>query len=500
MPSSSLVAPAYSGLDAAMASLSNGPLECDQRAALQLALQLSSFHLQPTEGLPSMYMYNNALRYAGGPPSPNTITAAAAAAALSLKRTQNTTECVAVPTSEHVAEIVGKQGCKIKALRTKTNTYIKTPVRNEEPVFVITGRREDVEIAKAEIVQAADHFTQIRAQRRLHPPPHVPGQVTVTMQVPLRLVGLIVGPKGQTIKKIQQDTATYVITPGRDKDPIFEITGCHEGVERAKELIEDHVLARTGNTLEELLIQQNDPTRQRSSSLDDRIWKDSMDMWKDADRLFGGSPDNLSGGSRKESDFGNFDIGCWNVAPESPTHDSTGSNVVGGGSQFFSPTKPQRSLSLANPIDIGHFDYMNNDHRRATRLNSDPIPAFGSIGASIWNVGSIQNGGGGSLQNGPSWMKNGSENGFNGGSNFGFGNVFNKTSLTSNGDSDSSSPAESVVSQKMKRDCMVCQDQEIVAALVPCGHNAFCMGCARGQQRCPLCYEAVQTAVRIQME
>ena len=132
-------------------------------------------------------------------------------------------------------------------------------------------------------------------------------QVTIQMAVPLRLVGLIVGPKGQTIKKIQQDTATYVITPGRDKDPIFEITGCHEGVQRAKELIEDHVLARTGNTLEELLIQQNDPTRQRSSSLDDTIWKDGMDIWKDADRMFGSSPDNHSGGgSRKESDCKNY--------------------------------------------------------------------------------------------------------------------------------------------------------------------------------------------------
>lgn len=69
-------------------------------------------------------------------------------------------------------------GCKIKALRSKTNTYIKTPVRGEEPVFVITGRREDVEIAKTEILQAAEHFTQIRAQRRLHPPPHIPGQVS----------------------------------------------------------------------------------------------------------------------------------------------------------------------------------------------------------------------------------------------------------------------------------------------------------------------------------
>lgn len=53
-------------------------------------------------------------------------------------------------------------GCKIKALRAKTSTYIKTPVRGEEPVFVVTGRKEDVAMARREIQSAAEHFTQIR--------------------------------------------------------------------------------------------------------------------------------------------------------------------------------------------------------------------------------------------------------------------------------------------------------------------------------------------------
>ena len=56
-------------------------------------------------------------------------------------------------------------GSKIKALRAKTNTYIKTPVRGEEPVFVVTGRREDVAAAKREILSASEHFSQIRASR-----------------------------------------------------------------------------------------------------------------------------------------------------------------------------------------------------------------------------------------------------------------------------------------------------------------------------------------------
>jgi len=140
------------------------------------------------------------------------------------------------------------QGCKIKALRNKTNTYIKTPVRGDEPVFVVTGRQQDVDAARREILSAADHFTQIRASRRGKVPAAAaaaaarrrspsPGArrrparspsatTTVGVRVPMSMVGLVVGPKGATIKRIQADTGTYIVTPGRDREPVFEVHVC----------------------------------------------------------------------------------------------------------------------------------------------------------------------------------------------------------------------------------------------------------------------------------
>uniref|UniRef100_A0A673J862 RNA-binding E3 ubiquitin-protein ligase MEX3C-like n=1 Tax=Sinocyclocheilus rhinocerous TaxID=307959 RepID=A0A673J862_9TELE len=170
------------------------------------------------------------------------------------RKSVNTTECVMVPTSEHVAEIVSRQGCKIKALRAKTNTYIKTPVRGEEPVFVVTGRKEDVITAKREILSAAEHFSLIRASRNKVAPtnsiPCHPGQTTIQVRVPYRMVGLVVGPKGATIKRIQQQTHTYIVTPSRDKEPVFEVTGMPENVDRAREEIESHIVTRTAGSVD----------------------------------------------------------------------------------------------------------------------------------------------------------------------------------------------------------------------------------------------------------
>ncbi|KAL3249138.1 hypothetical protein MRX96_056159 [Rhipicephalus microplus] len=140
------------------------------------------------------------------------------------KKSQNTTECVPVPSSEHVAEIVGRQGCKIKALRAKTNTYIKTPVRGEEPVFVVTGRKEDVAAAKREILSAAEHFSQIRAHGRTTSMAAWPQAPTLTFQARRHC---------------------------RDKEPVFEVTGLPESVEAAKREIEAHIAMRTGGGLGE---------------------------------------------------------------------------------------------------------------------------------------------------------------------------------------------------------------------------------------------------------
>jgi rRNA processing protein Krr1/Pno1 len=94
---------------------------------------------------------------------------------------------------------------------------------------------------------AAEHFTQIRASRRHSQGGAAPGHVTAYVRVPLRVVGLVVGPKGATIKRIQQDTHSYIITPSRDREPIFEVTGLPQNVEAARREIEQHIYQRTGS-------------------------------------------------------------------------------------------------------------------------------------------------------------------------------------------------------------------------------------------------------------
>ena len=254
------------------------------------------------------------------------------------KTSQNVTESVPVPSSEHVAEIVGRQGCKIKALRAKTNTYIKTPIRGESPMFVITGRKEDVQTAKREIQLAADHFSQIRARRGsgssgssstasttsvistsiispsqrpsnqaspkpIHsvssssstspaisspkdvtPKPFddesstdltrntvpqigatlLPGQIIKKVIVPYQVVGLVVGPKGSTIKRIQMNTSTYIVTPSRDSQPVFEIQGMPDNVDAAKAEIENYIMLRT--TVNNQANQQQQQTASYSAS------------------------------------------------------------------------------------------------------------------------------------------------------------------------------------------------------------------------------------------
>ncbi|XP_033850509.3 RNA-binding protein MEX3B [Acipenser ruthenus] len=350
----------------------------------------------------------------------------------------NITECVPVPSSEHVAEIVGRQGCKIKALRAKTNTYIKTPVRGEEPVFLITGRKEDVALARREIISAAEHFSMLRASRNklgvsfAGSPPSMPGQTTIQVRVPYRVVGLVVGPKGSTIKRIQQQTCTYIVTPSRDRDPVFEITGSPGNAERAKEEIESHIAFRTGGL--------HDPNNENDCLLENRLHQ----VWglqgnRSSYRQDSGLPDPLYSEDPAEhaSDKSYYPSSdCWGD-PEYPK------------AVAFYPQQRSKSfgglpLALGLQDPCGAVGTPSAGHAQARRAHSEPFPS--RLGPSP-------------------------------------------------GLPVPSSPPSA-------RDCMTCFESKVTAALVPCGHNLFCMECAiriceLAHPECPVCHTLVTQAIRI---
>lgn len=141
-------------------------------------------------------------------------------------------------------------------------------------MFVVTGRQQDVDAARREIMSAAEHFSQIRASRRHHAnrvgistrrrspspgravsqrpavTPRTPAATTTTLgvRVPMSMVGLVVGPKGATIKRIQAHTGTYIVTPGRDRDPVFEVIGSPDAVEKARQHIDAYIETRLAAT------------------------------------------------------------------------------------------------------------------------------------------------------------------------------------------------------------------------------------------------------------
>ncbi|CAL9706321.1 unnamed protein product [Knipowitschia caucasica] len=362
----------------------------------------------------------------------------------------NITECVPVPSSEHVAEIVGRQGCKIKALRAKTNTYIKTPVRGEEPVFLITGRKEDVSLARREIISAAEHFSMLRASRNKlglsfsgSPPTPLPGQTTIQVRVPYRVVGLVVGPKGSTIKRIQQQTCTYIVTPSRDRDPVFEITGSPSNAERAREEIEAHIAFRTGglhdhnNENDCLGSSGGSPSSGGLESRLQQVWSTQrkplsyrQNFCESGDAAF--TKNSFSSGEKSCSYFETDS--SWDSDYKQAFYTQQRSKSLGG-----LPLPLRMSPSLEAPAMAP-----SSAHAQARRAHSEPSGGEGFPG---------------------------------------------RLPLPD-------SPPASM------RECMTCFESKVTAALVPCGHNLFCMECAiriceLKSPECPVCHSGVTQAIRI---
>lgn len=135
-------------------------------------------------------------------------------------------ELVPVPNTEFVALIVGRNGHKIKNIRERTETFIKTPLRNEPPVFKIAGSAQNVARAKHEILEIVQRLKnpQYRMGSMLSED-SLEKRITSSVRVPFKFVGLVVGFQGSTIMDIQSKTKTHIQTPPHGGEPIFQITG-----------------------------------------------------------------------------------------------------------------------------------------------------------------------------------------------------------------------------------------------------------------------------------
>lgn len=380
-------------------------------------------------------------------------------------------------------------------------------------MFVVTGRKEDVAKAKREILSAAEHFSLIRASRKpalgglsgkgtTAGPPAGPGQVTIQVKVPYRVVGLVVGPKGATIKQIQQQTHTYIVTPSRDKEPVFEVTGQSENVQSARHQIEAHIALRTGNASAALggigngnvlnglnggigsLLGAEDTPELLAS-----LYKNGLGS------LFGylepnNQQDSFNGMANCNN--GNNHNGNGGIMPS-----STGSSACSSTSSSSSSTSSKSAvMTLPELINI----WKRNDPSsievdeglgESPNIWSMPTPSIigsrSSPAASVSPTDSLLasiGSGNGMMSNGMVGMSLAGLN-INGLTNNANGGMLNNSKQN-----------------QQQRECLVCGDKEVTAALVPCGHNMFCLECANricssGDAACPICSETVIQAIRI---
>lgn len=424
-------------------------------------------------------------------------------------------------------------------------------------------------MARREIISAAEHFSMIRASRNKNTslsgsgtpvpgPPNLPGQTTIQVRVPYRVVGLVVGPKGATIKRIQQQTHTYIVTPSRDKEPVFEVTGMPENVDRAREEIEAHIAMRTGG-----LIELQDVNDFHANGTDvgfdlhghATLWsKPSAGLTPTSVRKPFSSYRNDSssslGSASTDSYFGNNSSRMADYSPPSPAlsytannngnnnnnnniNVNTNSNEFVYGSEVISPDSTDLTFDSAGfdpmPLPPGLLWAKYDSHLTPSSAGGSSPTSTSAFSANGNGMAASQrrvNGctlqprlspplrsqSGGPTEH-PLARRVCSDPGGGPLTFPGYSSTIASLpgphlpgvpfdSSASSSSSSSSCSTSSGTSRKGSRDCSVCFESEVIAALVPCGHNLFCMECAnriceKSEPKCPVCHAGVTQAIRI---
>ncbi|XP_061671560.1 RNA-binding protein MEX3B isoform X2 [Syngnathoides biaculeatus] len=372
------------------------------------------------------------------------------------RKNVNMTECVPVPSSEHVAEIVGRQGCKIKALRAKTNTYIKTPVRGmpenvdrareeiEAHIAVRTGGLIEVQ----DVNDFHDNGTDVGFDLNGHP--NLWSKPSA---------GMTPSSVCKTFYKYRNDSSSSLGSASTDS---YFGTNSH----MADYSPPSPALSYTANSINCNINNNNNISVNTKSNGfvygNEAISPDCTDLTSDSPPGFEPMPAQpaILWSLYENENNPPLTRGSSSTYTTSIYPDNSNGMLInqrrtnGDGSQCrMSPT-----------LHTGP-----NQHQMAPRVCSDLSEDLLNFSGYVNSVASL---------------------------------THSHLACIPCDSSASSSSSSSSTSRKGSRDCSVCFESEVIAALVPCGHNLFCMDCAnriceRSEPKCPVCHTSVTQAIRI---
>ena len=313
-------------------------------------------------------------------------------------------------------------------------------------------------------------------------------------------------------------TSTYIVTPGRDKEPVFEVTGLPDSVEKAREEIEKHIASRTGTDnnsdlqIDDFNIngidsgfhdQSGDSTTNNYSNTNgySNNIVNQHDNLPPLSALNGGMSHHhnnhqykpvcstqLNPPSSSAHLNANMKISEYSLPPQYTNNYGPGFNrnpdyevdegIGTSGGSIFDPSAiwsdasygVQRSHSISVTSSRILPPGEDGPHPRTRRTNSDPLAAaFQRIDAAFSSSSPTSSQG-------------------------------SMAPVTGRRNASPPRPKPPLA----PRDCLLCGACDVNAALVPCGHNSFCMGCAneicrREAERrlCPICHEVPSQAILI---
>uniref|UniRef100_A0A8D3CCH4 RING-type domain-containing protein n=1 Tax=Scophthalmus maximus TaxID=52904 RepID=A0A8D3CCH4_SCOMX len=502
------------------------------------------------------------------------------ASLLARRKSVNTTECVAG------AELRARRGD-----RGQTGLQDKGPPRQDQHLHQDAGARRAAGLRRDGPQGRRGHGEEGDpvCGRALLPHPSVPQQDGP----PLRRDGLgrARAPRtdehsGATIKRIQQQTHTYIVTPSRDKEPVFEVTGMPENVDRAREEIEAHIALRTGTGggIEVPGVDNNDfqfngtdvsfensaasaglgkagwlhagaspssgggggggggllpmsinGTQQINSNINSGVRMSSNYRNDSSSSLGSGSSsaDSFygSGNGNRNADLSPTCAFNANANANNNNNNSSSSSSAGSTAPWFGdsllPVGSEELVSLGGGGSSSGFDPLTISTAQASHpaaqpkfwssfVDHQPLQAFDVLQSQTSQPGTPRLS---PTFSGTEALEHPQAQRVHRGS-FGsagtldahrFPSYSSAFSSSSESTASSSSPPDSSLfyrpglgsaAGRGQEICIHCMDNQVIAALVPCGHNLFCLDCAtqicQGPEAvCPVCLSPVTQAIQL---